>query len=178
MDANAINALCDTLVDQAIVTRCKQTYMLESLDVYKRATMLLGYFSQLKDYLSEYNNLHAKVLTRRRDIVDRYQHILVHDYQHIYKQLLVPPTGTDWYAQGVAKYRKVRQYSINYYGLKLHAELENDPVRAADMKKLIETIVMLDMYYEIYDDTISNLMAASVKFEQIMGKQFTEFVQL
>lgn len=168
----------DILVDQNAVKEGRHRHMVESFESYKKANILLGYFSQLKDYAVEYDQLTVKVFDHRREVLKRYADILTEEYNFIFKQLLVPPTKTEWYRQGINKYKKVKDYSMYYYRRQLYISLEEDTINLIHMKDLIRTIVILDKYYDIYDETINFFMSTSSKFEDIMKKHFTDYIHL
>lgn len=173
-----LNAVGDTLIDHDVVHQNKTKFMIDSYESYTRANILLGYFSQLSDYQSEYDQLMNKVSIYRRDILAKYKIILSTDHQEIFKQLLVLPQYTKWYNQGIAKYKKVRNYSIYYYRQNLLTSLEDIQPNLSLIKKNIDTIILLDRYYDIYDETIDYLMKSSNKFDIIMRRHFSDCIHL
>ena len=177
-NTNDIDKICDTLIDYELVFNVRYQHMNESFEDYKRADMLLGYFSQLRDYTFEYECLTNKVLAHRRDLMSRYKDLLIDQYNSIFKQLLISPTKTEWYQQGINKYKKVKNYSTYYYRRKLYVVLENEVIDMVELHKLIDTIVSLDKYYDIYDETINFFMITSDRFETIMRKNFSEYIHL
>ncbi len=181
MTMNDLNLIGDTLVDQDLIREYYSPEggtLTESFESYKRANSLLGYFSQLRDYQIEYDRLQTKVLEHRREILSKYKHLLTHEHQDICKQLLIPPSSTPWYSQGIHKYKKVKNYSVYYYRRKLYIVLEQESINTKVLRKLIDTIISVDKYYEIYDDTIAHFMKISDRFEQIMRKHFSDSIHL
>lgn len=177
-DIGDIGHICDNLIDHNYVEKVRYQRMNESFEAYKQANMLLGYFSQLRDFTFEYECLTKKVIDHRREILIRYKDMLLGQYNSVFKQLLVSPIRTGWYIQGVNKYKKVKNYTTYYYRRKLYVALESDTTNMIEIKKIIETIVSLDKYYDIYDETINFFMIISDKFEQIMKKHFSEHIHL
>lgn len=168
----------DKLVDQEKVKESKHRFMLDAYESYKRANSLLGYFSQLRDYKKEYDRLLVKVNRHRSDILIRYQDVLTEDHHHIFKQMLVSPVFTKWYNQGINQYKKVKNYSLYYYRKKLFMALEEEHIDLAQLKKVIDTIIALDKYYDIYDETIEYMMQTSSKFDQIMRRHFSDCIHI
>lgn len=168
----------DGLVDQDKIKQSKHRFMLDSYESYKRANSLLGYFSQLYDYQMEYDRLSQKVLQHRNDILSRYKDILTTDHPALFKQLLVTPQYTKWYAQGIHKYTRVKNYSTYYYRRKLYMCLENEHTDIVEIKKNIDAIIILDKYYGIYEETIEYVMMASSKFDHIMRKHFCDCIHI
>lgn len=170
--------ICDDLLDKNVVKENRYQYMIQSFDSYKKAIALLGYFSQLRDFHTEYEQLTTKIFSHRKELLFRYKDLLTEEHNDIFKQLLISPTKTEFYTQGIHKYRKVKNYSTYYYRRKLYISMENETIDMVDMKRLIETIVSLDKYYDIYDETISFFMKTSDRFEQLMKKHFPDFIHL
>lgn len=168
----------DNLIDQVQLRQAKYKFMLNSYETYKQANSLLGYFSQLRDYKAEYDKLSMKVSINRNDIVARYKDLLVEDHPHLFKQLLVSPIHTKWYKDGINTYKKVRNYSIYYYRLKLYTLLEDDATNLSKIKKIIDTIIGLDKYYDLYEETAGYIMSTSGKFDKIMKKHFSDCIYL
>ncbi len=173
-----LNEIGDTLIDLNVVEQERVRLMLDSFESYKKAVSLLGYFSQLKDYSSEYDNLHDKVYQHRNALLSRYKDMLTERYNHIFKLLLVPPDRTEWYFQGIHKYKKVKQYSAYYYHRQIYVALESSDVDLNKIRNIIQTIVVLDKYYDIYDETIGFFMTTSSNFEELMKKKFPDYVHL
>ena len=175
---NSIEYICDNLIDYEYVSKKRMQCFMDDYESYKKSNMLLGYFSQLRDYSVEYTTLTEKVLSQRRDITMRYKNILTDKCSHIFKLLLVSPTKTEWYTQGINKYKKVKNYSTYYYRRSLYVALEDEIVDIQEIKKIIEAIVSLDKYYDIYDETINFFMLTSDRFEQLMKRHFVDYIYL
>ncbi len=176
-----LDRIGDILIDHDLISRFHRddsNSMLESYESYKRANALLGYFSQLKDYNIEYDRLHGKVLEHRREILSKHKTVLTREHPDICKQLVVPPTSTTWYTQGIHKYKKVKNYSVYYYRRKIYIALEQESMDIHNIKRIVHAIQSLDKYYEIYDDTIAHFMRISDRFEQTMRKHFPDFIHL
>lgn len=162
----------DSLINDAHVKKMRVKFMDEDYKVYKKANILLGYFSQLRDYDAEYENLHSRVITYRKNLLMKYKDLLTEEFDDIFKHLLISPKQSEWYLQGVQKYKKVKNYSTYYYRRCLYITLEEETIDLTKLKKIIEKIVLLDKYYRIYDDTILYFMQTSSKFEETMRKHF------
>lgn len=173
-----LETICDNLIDHSYVRQNRQQRMIQSYESYKKADMLLGYFSQLRDYASEYECLIKKVFLHRKQLMSRYKDLLTDEYNDIFKKLLISPTKTEWYIHGINKYKKVKNYSTYYYRRNLYIALENETIDIVELKKLIETIVYLDKYYDIYEETINFFMLTSDRFEQLMRMHFTDYIHL
>ena len=166
----------DILVDANIIKETRNRYLMESYDSYKKANSLLGYFSQLRGYTHEYDSLMGKIMEQRRELLLRYKDILTQDHPDVFKQILIPPIKTEWYHQGMGKYKKVRNYSTYYYRRKLYIILENDAIDLPRLTNIIHTIISLDKYYDIYDEIIAFFMQTSSKFERLMREHFAEHI--
>lgn len=173
-----LNSIGDTLIDTEAVLRYKERTMHESYESYSRAVALLGYFSQLHDYRSEYDRLMQKVILHRKEFIDKYKLVLINEHSTKLKQMLIPPTKTDWYNQGINKYNKVKNYSMYYYRRKLYITLEEPAVDVPALKHILDTIISLDKYYDIYEDTIGYFMQISSRFEELMRSQFSDRIHL
>ncbi len=176
ISSDELNNICDNLVDIRAVAKTRNDHMLESYESYKKAVALLGYFSQLNDYNNEYDELSTKIFYHRKDLLVRYKDILTNEHSDIFKQLLLAPKNTDSYRQGVNKYKKVKNYTTYYYRRKIYIALEDETMNLKQMKKIIETIVILDKYYDIYEETVSYFMKTSDRFEKIMRNHFSEHI--
>lgn len=170
--------VCDTLLDKDALKEHNNNQLIQLFESYKTTNVLLGYFSQLRDYKVEYEKLTDKVFKLRKDLLNRYKDNLTGNNTTVFKQLLVSPTNTEWYIQGINKYAKVRNYSTFYYRRKLYVALERDDLDMIEMKKIVEIVVSLDKYYDIYDDIINFFMQTSDRFEQLMRKNFPDFIHL
>ena len=175
---HSIEYICDHLIDHEYVAMRRQSNFLEAFESYKRLNILLGYFSQLRDYSAEHSNLLENVLFQRREISIRYKDLLISEYSHIFKTLLVSPVKTEWYDQGINKFKKVKNYSTYYYRRALYIEMENSTIDTEQVKKIIETIVSLDKYYDIYDETINFFMLTNDRFERLMKTHFIDYIFL
>lgn len=171
-------SICDNLIDIAFVKNARIHQMHQSYDTYQNANMLMGYFSQLRDFNSEYESLTEKVSIHRSELMKRYKDILTDEYGDKFKQLLISPTKTEWYRQGIHKYNKVKNYSTYYYRRAIYIELESVSINVQNLKKIIKTIELLDRYYDIYEETIKYFLRTSDRFEQIMRKHFSEYIHL
>lgn len=173
-----LNEIGDTLINPVVVhqTRIKQLH--SSMESYKKANVLLGYFSQLRDYAIEYESLTTKLMLHRKEILSRYKDILVTSHNNIYKKLLIPPLNNDWYTHGIQKYKKVKSYSIFYYRQKISDAIQMNDTNDATLRRIIDTIITLDRYYDIYDDTIGFYMDTNIKFDQIMKQTFPDRIHL
>jgi hypothetical protein len=164
---NDLASIGDTLIDIEAVRRNQERHMNDSFESYSRATILLGYFSQLRDYNSEYGHLMESVLHHRKEFIDQYK-----------QQMLVAPDKTEWYTQGINKYKKVQNYTMYYYRRQLYIRLEEATINIKTLKRIIDTVITLDKYYDIYDETIGFFMRTSAKFEDIMRQQFSDRIHL
>ncbi len=180
-----LNEIGDTLIDPIVVEQTRVKQMRTSIESYKKANILLGYISQLRDYAIEFESLSTKLMLYRKDILERYRDILINNqHETIYKALLVPPSTTDWYSCGVHKYKKVKRYSIYYYKNKIEKTLSamtngvcNESSRE-ELRKVLDTIITLDRYYDIYDDTIGFFMNTNTIFDSIMRETFPDRIFL
>lgn len=175
---NDLELIGDTLIDHDAVARAHLKLMRESYESYKRANVLLGYFSQLRDYRKEYECLSIKVLNHRQEFLERYRTLLMKSGADIFKHMLITPATTEWHQQGINKYKKVKNYSTYYYRRKLYIALEAVSIDKASLKKIIDTIILLDKYYDIYDETIGFFMQTSARFEQLMRQHFSDCIHL
>ena len=177
-DIDEFGNIGDLLIDQPAVEQTRRRHMNELIESYKKANVLLGYFSCLDDYVAEFSQLNRKVFKCRHDIVSRYKDILAADMSDEFKQLLIPSTKTEWYAQGICKYQKVKNYTLYHYRRKLYVLLEDEALDLVELKKIVETVIALDKYYNIYDDIITFFMQTSNRFKQAMARHFSEFIYL
>ena len=168
----------DTLIDTEEVSRVRLKFLQEAYQVYKKASTLLGYFSQLRDYDSEYQCLCDKVSHHRKEILTRYKDLLIDNRDKLFKSILVAPSKTEWFIQGIHKYKKVKNYSTYYYRRQFYVLLEQESIDLKDLKKLINTISIIDKYYNIYEETIGFFMQTSTKFEQLMRRHFSDHIHL
>ena len=176
-EANIVE-ICDNLIDYNYIQQTRIQHLNDSYESYKRANMLLGYFSQLRDYAVEYECLTLKVFEQRKEVLVQYKDLLTDTYNDIFKQLLISPTKTESYKQGINKYNKVKNYSTYYYRRKMYIQLENDTIDMGELTKILQTIITLDKYYDIYEETINFFMKTSDRFEQILKKHFPDFIHL
>ncbi len=172
-----LETIGDTLIDVEAVQRNQARIMNDSYESYVRAVTLLGYFSQLQDYHHEYTRLLDRVSTHRKEFIDQYKQKLLSDSTKL-KQVLIPPSTSVWFKQGVNKYKKVKNYSIYYYRRKLYITLEEPSINISVLKKIIDTIISLDKYYDIYEETIGFFMQTSARFEEIMRHHFSDCIHL
>lgn len=177
-DPPSYDKIGDTLIDHQAVKANRTRFMEEAYDTYKNANILLGYFSQLRDYKIEYDKLSDKLVSYRKDLLSRYKDLLIDQHDTIFKQILISPSNTDWYLQGIHKFVKVKNYSIYYYRRKLYLALEDESIDLKQLKKNIDMIDILDRYYDIYDETIIHLMRTSSRFETTMRKHFSEYIHI
>lgn len=177
-DLSSYDEIGDTLIDHETVNANRIRFMQESYDTYKNANILLGYFSQLRDYKIEYDKLSDKLGLYRKDLLTRYRDLLIDQYDDMFKRLLISPSNTDWYLQGIHKFVKVKNYSIYYYRRKLYLALEDESIDLKQLKKNIDMIDILDRYYDIYDETIIHFMRTSSRFETTMRKHFSEYIHI
>lgn len=173
-----LETICDNLIDRNVVNQGRYDILKGSFESYKKANSLLGYFSQLRDYNAEYERLLKKVLQHRKDLLRRYKDDLTDECGQIFKQLLISPLKTEWYIQGIHKFRKVKNYSTYYYRRQLYVLIENHEFDLKEMKRLLENIIALDKYYDIYEETIGFFMTTSDMFEQAMRRHFPDRIHL
>lgn len=171
------SSIGDTLIDVEQVKQSKLRFFIEAYDSYKRANSLLGYFSEIKDCRPEYERLYITVNDHRRTILLRYKDVMVSERPFIFKKILVLPTYTKWYNEGISKYKKVRNYSVYYYRRKLYIELEED-AELLRIKKILDAIIALDKYYDIYNETVEYMMNTSLKFDEIMRMHFSDCIYI
>jgi len=143
--------LGDTLINYEAVEQARVKYLHESMNTYKQAILLLGYFSQLREYGTEFEDLKTKIMQYRKEILQQYKDIL-EQHQDIYKSLLIPPIMSRWFIDGIKKFKHIKKYSIHYYKARINA-LMPEASDSKNMGELINTIIGLDRYYDIYDDT-------------------------
>lgn len=174
----SFNNIGDALVNTDTVYASRSKFMNDAYKLYTKANVLLGYFSQLRDYDTEYQCLLNRVMQNRKDILARYKDLLTKDNIDTFKQLLILPTNNKWYLHGIHKYKKVKNYSVYYYRRKIYVVLEEETTDIKTLKKIIETIILLDKYYDIYEEIIIYFMQTSTKFEQIMRKHFSDHIHL
>lgn len=177
-DFASLKLICDRLVDQNAVREYKYKQLIQLFETYKHSTVMLGYFSQLRDYKTEHETLTGKVLKRRKELLLRCKEYLTCGNTTIFKQLLISPTNTEWYLQGINKYKKVKNCSTFHYRRKLYIALESEVIDLTNMKRLLEIVVAIDKFYDIYEDVINFFMRTSDRFEQLMRKHFTDYIQL
>jgi hypothetical protein len=167
----------DTLIDHHAVDLGRNKLLLYAYESYKRSVVLLGYFSQLRDFDVEYRKLSRKVMTYRHELLEHYKPLLISSHIEMFKQLLMSPAATEWFNQGVNKYKKVKNYSTFYYRRKILITLELT-VDMSALKKIIDIIVTLDKYYDIYDETIGFFMQTSTPFDNLMRQYFPDCIHL
>ena len=182
---DSINDTCDNLIDQEAIREyhkkelaIKHKAMMDLYESYKRANEVLGYFSKLSDYTPKYEKFTTTVFSIRTELLTKYKDYLVVKHTTIFKQLLVSPTNTEWYRQGINKYIKIKNYSTFYYRRKIYVALESETIDVRGMRKIIEIVVYLDKYYDIYEDTIKYFMQTSDRFENLMRKNFSDYIYL
>jgi hypothetical protein len=168
----------DTLIDHHAVDRSRNKLMLDAYESYKQSTILLGYFSQLRDFNIEHGKLLHRVLSHRQEILAYYKPLLIDSHTDILKQMLISPMHTEWYAQGIHKYKKVKNYSTFYYRRKILITMERTAIDLSTLKILIDTVVSLDKYYDIYDETVGFFMQTSDRFDHFMRQYFPDCIHL
>lgn len=180
MESSNIREVCDKLVDQESVVEFRHKSMLEAFEAYKNINVLLGYFSQLRDFSNEHGQLLDKIMTQRHALISQYINTLTDntDDNSIFKQILIAPNNTDWYRQGINKFKKVKDYSLFYYRRKIFTALEAPQIDVESTRNTIKTISELDRYYDIYEDTITHFMRTNERFANLMKRHFSEYIHL
>lgn len=166
---------CDHLIDKSVVNESRHKFMQTAVESYEQASILLGYFSKLKDFEEELARLDAKLTKHRINILSLYIDILPQD---TIKSLSVPSKQTKLYQIGTRKYHKTKNYIVFDYRRKLYAELDYDIKRIDKIKLLVSAIVQLDKHYDIYDELIVALQKNSKPFQDIMCKHLSEYIYL
>lgn len=174
-DIDALLEKCDKLIDKPAVDASRHKFMETAIDSYQQASTLLGFFSQLKDFNEELERLNDKLTKHRTKILSTYIDILPQEY---IKSLSVPSKQTKLFQKGIHKYHKVKNYILYDYKRKLYKEFEYDNPRIDKIKILVDTIVRLDKYYDIYDELIVDLQKKSKQFDDIMHKHMSEYIYI
>ncbi len=174
-EVDALIEKCDGLIDQPAVDASRHKFMESAIESYQQASVLLGYFSQLKDFDEELEKLNNKLTKHRTKILSSYIDILPQDY---IKSLSVPSKQTKLFQKGIHKYHKVKNYILYDYRRKLYNELEYEDVRIDKIKMLVDTIVRLDKHYDIYEELIVDMQKKNKKFNNIMCKHMTEYIYI
>ncbi len=166
---------CDNLINKSVVRQSRNNFMLSAILSYKQASILLGYFSKLKDFDLELERLNIKLTTHRTKILSLYIDILP---ANEIKSLTVPSKQTKMYQKGIHKYHKVRNYIMYSYRKKLYDELDYDTKCIEKIRMIVDTIVQLDKHYDIYEELIVELQKNNEPFKDIMQKHLSEYIYL
>lgn len=166
---------CDTLLNNSKVNESRAKFMQDDINSYEQASVLLGYFSQLKDFEYELQILSDKLIRHRTRILSSYIDILPQEY---IKSLSIPSNKTKLYQKGIHKYFKVKNYIIYDYKGKLYSELSRENKNIDRIKILVATIVRLDKHYDIYEELIGNLQKNNKAFSDIMKKYMSEYIYI
>lgn len=148
-------------------------HMNESISKFEEATFLLGYFSRMKHFDSELNQLNAKLISHRQLILDSYIDIIPQDN---IKSLSIPSYKNKMYEKGILKFDKARNYIIYRYKQKICDELAIKPLRIEKFRNIISMIVQIDKHYDIYQELIVDLQKKNSAFDRIMNTHMHEFV--
>lgn len=166
---------CDTLLNNSKVNESRVKFMQNDINSYEQATILLGYFSQLKDFEEELRVLNEKLMNHRTRILSSYIDIL--SQEHI-KSLSIPSKKTKLYQKGIHKYFKVKNFILYDYKGKLYSALEDEHKNIDRIKMLVSTIVRLDKHYDIYEELIGTLQKNNKVFSDIMKKYMSEYIYI
>ncbi len=166
---------CDNLLNNSKVIESRSKFMQDDINSYEQASILLGYFSQLKDFDHELQLLSEKLMKHRTKILSSYIDILP---QECIKSLSIPSNKTKLYQKGIHKYFKVKNYILFDYKGKLYSELENDNKNLDKIKMLVATIVRLDKHYDIYEELIGTLQKNNKAFNDIMKRHMSEYIYI
>lgn len=166
---------CDTLLNTSKVSESRTKFMQDDINSYEQASVLLGYFSQLKDFDHELQVLSDKLIRHRTRILASYIDILP---QECIKSLSIPSDKTKLYQKGIHKYFKVKNYILYDYKGKLYSELSHENKNIDRIKMLVATIVRLDKHYDIYEELIGMLQKNNKVFSDIMKKHMSEYIYI
>lgn len=157
-----------------MVAKSRSKFMENAIDSYQQAVVLLGHLSQLKDF-TELQGLIARLTEYRSNILVSYVDILP---VNVIKILSISPQQTTMYRKGICRYYKTRNYIVYSYKQKLYDEMEHEAKSIDKIKSIVDTIVQLDGYYDIYDELIADLQKKNVLFASMMQKHMSEYIYL
>ncbi len=170
---DSIINICDSLIDQNYINNCKLELLNKDIKNYENATILLGYFSQLQNFKSEFDRFNTKLINFRKNILNIYVNVL--NTNHI-KELSIPSNNNKLYKKGIHKFNKVKNYIVYHYKQKLYNELDLDNKQINKIREIVYTIIKLDKYYNIYKEIIIDFQLKNEIFDEIMKKHLTEFI--
>ncbi len=166
----------DTLLDDAMVKSRQIRAMNDAIDVYKRAVMFLGYCSQLKEYSVVFENIFTKLMLYRGNIIRQHKFLLLEQNVKIFKTLLIPPMKTHWYTKGIIQYHRITKHCIWAYRKKLQRAI--DTQNEKHICQVIDTIIIVDKHYDIYNDTIVYFAEKNETVASIIQAKYLSYIQL
>lgn len=175
IDRDDLINCCDKLIDHQAVHTSRINFMTNAIESYEHATVLLGYFSQLHDFKTEFDQLSTKLTNHRKTILETYIDILP---QEMIKALSIPSSSTKLYQKGIHKFNNVKDYILYRYRQKLCEEMSISPKRINMIRDIVRAIVRLDKHYDIYHELISNLQKKNEEFDQLMYQHMAEFIYI
>lgn len=168
--------IADTLIDINQVKIMRTRQMNHLIEIYGQSVRFLGYCSQISNYASNNETMISKLMLYRREILLRYKDLFRDVDAKILKSLLVPPMKTKWYIQGIEQYKQMKEYCIMRYTNKIHQALKSGDEK--NICKVIDSIIELDNYYDIYEKTIGVYINGDKMFADIMNKKYMSYIQL
>lgn len=170
--------IADRLIDVGVVNDRRIAFMREAVHDYEKAVSLMGYFSGLTNYQSEYETLSRRTLHHRRSLLALYMTEMTKHQPSRLKQVLCPPDCTQWFRTGVSKYKKIRSYSVFYYRRQLCSSMDRKYLNLDEIRSIITVIISLDKYYHIYEDAINYMMNEQPRFAKVMSDNFPDLIFL
>jgi hypothetical protein len=160
----------------------------EDISNYKSYCKVLGYISKINAYSSIYKNIHNDLDSFRSSIINRHLNTL--NVEEI-KKLAIPIENNKWYKQGIYNFETIKKTLIDSYLFKIESILESEnitpettidkKISEENLKKiefLILSIISIDVFYDIYEETINVLVKKYLVFNELMYTDFCHHLML
>lgn len=136
---------------------------------------VLGYLSKIEIYKTKYVNLLTQLKMEQVQLInDNISNIdLI-----VLKKIVIPISNNPWYIEGINNFNMIQSKIIKYYNESINNIVETEKNNELKYSALINEIIAIDKFYNIYEDTIEFSSNINLKFKDLMSKKFNKDIYI
>lgn len=132
---------------------------------------VLGYLSNIAIYKEKYTNLLTQLKMEQVQLIN--DNIADIDLTML-KKIVIPINTNPWYTEGLNNFNTIQSKIIQHYNESINNIIKHENTNELKCSTLIQEIIAIDKFYNIYEDTIEHSTATNLKFKDMMTKKFNK----
>jgi hypothetical protein len=147
----------------------------DKLTKFTTKCKVLGYLSKMPIYEDKYAHLLNQLKMEQVQLINDN---LINIDVNVLKKIVLPIHQNPWYIIGISNYEHIQSNIINYYNKNINEFVNTELNNKKKCFELLQEIIGIDKYYNIYEDTIEYSTNTNKQFKKMIQKDFNQYLYL